>query len=177
MILYVKNMLSERCRLYLETQLREVGLRFLILQQGIIAIADGWTQEQREELATRLTEGGMEIMIHRKSSIVDKIESAIKEMIDDMSEVPKGNYSEYLSKKLDTDYATLSKIFSETKGSTIQQYIIQTKVEKIIDFLADETMSLTDISYKLQYSSVAHLSNQFRKIMKCSPSEYRKSGN
>jgi predicted glycosyl hydrolase (DUF1957 family) len=90
MILYVKNMLSERCKLYLETQLREVGLRFLIIQQGIIAIADGWTQEQREELESRLTEGGMEIMIHRKSSIVDKIESAVKEMINDMSEVPKG---------------------------------------------------------------------------------------
>lgn len=174
MILYVKNMLSERCKLYLDTQLTEVGLQFRTIEPQIIEVLNEWTTEQREDLESRLTAVGMEIMIHRKVSIVERTEGLVKEMVNDMSEVPKGNYSDYLSNKLKTDYTLLSKIFSETKGITIQQYIILAKIEKIIELLVDEDTSLTDISFKLQYSSVAHLSNQFKKITGYSPSDFRK---
>jgi len=176
MILYVKNMLSERCKIFVEEQLREVGLNFRFVEIGVVDISSGWTQEQREELESRLIAGGLEIKINRKVSIVEKVETVIKEMIDDMNDAPKGSYSGYLSKKLNTDYALISKVFSETKGITIQQHIILTKIEKIIELLKDDSMSLTDISFKLQYSSVAHLSNQFKKITGYSPSDFKRLG-
>lgn len=174
MILYVKNMVSERCKLFVENELRNVGLCFTTVDLGVIDIAGGWTQEQREELEKRLIAGGLEIMINRKSAIIEKTEAIIKEMVNDLDEVPKGNYSEYLSERTEHDYALLSKIFSEAKGITIQQYIILSKIERIIELLADEEMTLTDISYKLHYSSVAHLSNQFKKITGYSPTDFRK---
>jgi AraC-like DNA-binding protein len=176
MILYVKNMLSERCKIFVEEQLREVGLSFRFVEIGVVDISSGWTQEQREELESRLIAGGLEIKINRKVSIVERVETVVKEMIDDMNETRKGNYSDYLSEKLNMDYALISKVFSETKGITIQQHIILTKIEKIIELLGDDSMSLTDISFKLQYSSVAHLSNQFKKITGYSPSDFKKLG-
>lgn len=174
MILYVKNMVSERCKLFVEEELKNVGLRYTVVDLGVIDIAGGWTQEQREELESRLIAGGLEIMINRKSVIIEKTEAAILEMINNMDEVAGECYSDYISRKLDEDYSLLSRIFSEAKGITIQQYIIFAKIERIIDLLAAEELSLTEISYKLHYSSVAHLSNQFKKVTGYSPSDLKK---
>lgn len=174
MILYVKNMVSERCKLFVEEELRNVGIRFVTVDLGIVDVIGGCSPEQLEELETRFKAVGLEVMVNRKSAIIEKIEATVKEMIHEMDEVPKVNYSDYISERLDHDYAHLSNIFSEAKGVTIQQYIIINKIERVKELLMYTELNLTEISYKLHYSSVAHLSNQFKKVAGRSPSSFKR---
>ena len=167
-------MVSERCKLFVEEELRNAGIRFVTVDLGVIDVVGGCSREQLEQLEARLKEVGLEIMVNRKSAIIEQIEATVKEMIHEMDEVPKVNYSDYISEKLSHDYNHLSNIFSEAKGMTIQQYIITNKIERVKELLLYTELNLTEISYKLHYSSVAHLSNQFKKISGHSPSYYKK---
>jgi AraC-like DNA-binding protein len=112
-------------------------------------------------------------MDDKKSVLIEKIKNVITEMIHHSEEVPKVNYSDFISEKLDYDYTYLSNLFSEVKGITIQQFIIVHKIERVKELLFYGELNLTEISYKLHYSSVAHLSNQFKKVTGLSPSAYK----
>lgn len=120
-----------------------------------------------------LLRSGLELMDDKRSILIEKIKNVIIEMIHYADELPKINYSDYISEKLHHDYTYLSNIFSEVKGSTIQHYIILHKIEKAKELLLYDDLNLTEISYRLHYSSVAHLSNQFKKITGLSPSFYK----
>lgn len=174
MILYVKYMVSLRCKLLVKDQLKALGLNFVLVDLGVIELLEDISADQRKELESRLQSSGLELMDDKKSIIIEKIKNAIIEMIHYSDEVPRVNYSDYISDKLKYDYTYLSNVFSEVKGITIQQFIIMHKIERVKELLLYDELNLTEISYKLHYSSVAHLSNQFKKVTGHSPSFYKK---
>ncbi|MGS2739898.1 helix-turn-helix domain-containing protein [Sinomicrobium sp. M5D2P17] len=176
MKLYVKYMVSLRCKLMVKQELEKLGLNHISIELGMIETKDEITDEQIQKLKENLAMSGLELLDDKKSILVDKIKSVIIEMIHYAEEIPKGNYSDYISEKLGYNYIYLSNLFSEVKGITIQHFIIKHKVEKAKELILYDQLNLTEISYRLHYSSVAHLSNQFKKVTGHSPSFYKKLG-
>jgi AraC-like DNA-binding protein len=129
--------------------------------------------EQLETLRIGLMASGLELMDDKRAVLIEKIKNVIIEMVHYSDELPKTNYSDYISSKLDHDYTYLSNMFSEIKGITIQQFIIVHKIERAKELMMYEELNLTEISYKLNYSSVAHFSNQFKKITGITPSQFK----
>ena len=166
-------MVSLRCKMMVKEELKKLGLRYVFVDLGTIEILEDITQEQRTLLKANLLKSGLELLDDKKSILIEKIKNLITEMIHYSDELPNVNYSEYISEKLNLDYTYLSNLFSEVKGITLQQYIIINKIEKVKELLLYDELNLTEISYKLHYSSVAHLSNQFKKITGVSPSFYK----
>ena len=131
------------------------------------------TERQREKFGKNLKRSGLELLDDKKNILVEKIKAVIVEMIHHSDEVPKMNDSDYISEKLGYDYTYLSNIFSEVKGITIQQYVIMHKIEKVKELLLYDELTLTEIAYRLHYSSVAHLSNQFKKVTGLTPTYFK----
>lgn len=153
-------------------ELTKLGLHFVLVDMGEVEIMEDIPENILEKLRLALQASGLELMDDKKAILIEKIKNVITEMIHNSDEVLKMNYSDYISEKLDYDYTYLSNIFSEMKGITIQQFIITHKIERVKELLLYEELSLTEISYKMHYSSVAHLSNQFKKVTGLSPSHY-----
>lgn len=170
-------MVSKRCIMLVKEILREFDLHFIVVDLGEVEIMETLTDSQLSGLKEALLESGLEFMDDKRSILIEKIKVTIAEMIHHPDETIKVNYSHYLSEKLNYDYTYLSNCFSEMKGITIQQFIIQHKVELIKELILYDEKNLTEISYELGYSSVAHLSNQFKKITGLSPSEFKKLKN
>ena len=173
MKLYIKYMVSLRCKMVVEGELKKLGLKYAGLDLGVVETLEDITLEQRDSLKTNLLRSGLELLDDKRSILVERIKNVIIEMIHHSEEAPIVNYSDFISEKLGYDYTYLSNIFSEVKGLTIQQYIIINKIERVKELLLYDELNLTEISYKLHYSSVAHLSNQFKKITGLSPSFFK----
>ena len=154
-------------------ELKKLGLHFIVVDLGEIDIMETLTLEQHDELKAGLLNSGLELMDDKRAVLIEKIKNVITEMIHYSDEVPKMNYSDFISEKLDYDYTYLSNLFSEIKGITIQQFIIVNKIERAKELLLYDELNLTEISYKLNYSSVAHLSNQFKKVTGLSPTHFK----
>jgi AraC-like DNA-binding protein len=154
-------------------ELSKLNLHFINVDLGVVDILENISQEQHDQLKLNLSLSGLELLDDKKSVLIEKIKNVIIEMIHYSDELPKVNYSEYISKKLNYDYTYLSNLFSEVKGITIQHFIILHKIERVKELLLYEEYNLTEISYLMQYSSVAHLSNQFKKVTGLSPSFYK----
>jgi len=167
-------MVSLRCKLMVKDELRKLGIKYVVIDLGVVEILEDITAEQREQLKAELQKSGLELLDDKKSILIEKIKIVVVEMIHYADELPKINFSDYISDKLGYDYTYLSNIFSEVKGITLQQYIIMHRIEKVKELLLYDELTLTEIHYRLQYSSVAHLSNQFKKITGLSPSFYKK---
>ena len=174
MILYIKYMVSLRCKMVVRQELEKLGLNYVNVDLGTIEILEDMTDFQREQLRNNLKGFGLELLDDKRKVIIEKIKSLIIEMIHYSEELPKVNYSDYISEKLGYDYTYLANTFSEVKGITIQQFIIIHKIERVKELLLYDELNLTEISYKLHYSSVSHLSNQFKKITGLTPSFYKK---
>jgi AraC-like DNA-binding protein len=174
---YIKYMVSNRCKMAVKEELKKLGLHFIVVDLGEVEIMETMSAEQQTQLKTALLASGLELMDDKRSILIEKIKNVITEMIHYTDEIPKVNYSDYISEKLNYDYTYLSNLFSEVKGITIQQFIIIHKIEKVKELLFYDELNLTEISYKLHYSSVAHLSNQFKKITGLSPSHYKQMKN
>jgi AraC-like DNA-binding protein len=166
-------MVSLRCKIVVKDELDKLGINNFNIELGLVDVAEDITQKQREQLRANLLRSGLELLDDKKSILIEKIKNVIIEMIHYSDELPKMNYSEYISKKLNHDYTYLSNIFSEVKGITIQQFIIIHKIEKAKELLLYDELNITEISYKLHYSSVAHLSGQFKRITGLSPSFFK----
>jgi len=156
-------MVSQRCKMVVKEELKKLGLHYVLVDLGEIEIMEDITPTQSEVLSIGLLKSGLELMDNKKAILIEKIITAIIEMVHHADEQPMFKYSVYLSEKLNHNYNYLANVFSEVKGMTIQQFIIVHKVERIKELLLYGELNLTQISYKLNYSSVAHLSNQFRK--------------
>jgi AraC-like DNA-binding protein len=166
-------MVSLRCKLYVKQALLKLGLRPVEIDLGVVEVLEDITIEQREQLKEKLLKSGLELLDDQKSILVDRIKNVIIEMIHYSDELPRVNYSDFISEKLNYDYTYLANIFSEVKGITIQQFIIFHKIEKVKELLLYDELNVTEISYKLHYSSAAHLSNQFKKITGLTPTFYK----
>jgi len=174
MKLYIKYMVSLRCKMIVKEELRKLGIEYVSIDLGMVEILGDLSNEQREQLSKRLLKSGLEVLEDKKSILIEKIKNVITEMIHYSDELPDVNYSEYIGEKLDLNYTYLSNIFSEVLGITIQQYIIIHKIERVKELILYDELNLSEISYKLHYSSPAHLSNQFKKITGTTPSFYKK---
>lgn len=167
-------MVSLRCKLVVKQEFENLGITYTFVDLGFADIPEEITDHQREQLKINLLRSGLELMDDKKSILIERIKNVVTEMIHYSDEIPDVNYSDYISNKLNYDYNYLSNIFSEVKGITIQHFIILNKIEKVKELLLYDELNLTEISYRLHYSSVAHLSNQFKKITGLSPSFFKK---
>jgi AraC-like DNA-binding protein len=165
-------MVSNRCKLAVKEELKKLGLHFIVVDLGEVEIMEDITLAQQQLLQAGLSSSGLELMDDKRAVLIEKINNVITEMIQS-EELPKVNYSDYISQKLNYDYTYLSNLFSEVKGITIQQFIIIHKIEKVKELLFYNELNLTEISYRMHYSSVAHLSNQFKKVTGLTPSAYK----
>ena len=173
MRLYIKYMVSLRCIMMVKEEMKQLGLKYIAVELGTIDVLEDITQQQHDQLKKNLQKSGLELLDDKRSILIEKIKGVIIEMIHYADELPNVNYSDYISEKLHYDYTYLANIFSEVKGITIQQFIIIHKIEKVKELLLYDELNLTEISYKMNYSSVAHLSNQFKKVTGLSPSFYK----
>ncbi|HLP33695.1 MAG TPA: AraC family transcriptional regulator [Bacteroidia bacterium] len=177
MKLYIKFMVSNRCIMAVKEELKKLGLHYIIVDLGEVEIMENLSPEKLQQLKAGLNSTGLDLMDDKKSILIEKVKNIITEMIHHSESTPKTNYSDYISEKMNYDYTYLSNIFSEVKGITIQQFIIIHKIEKVKELLLYDELSLTEISYRLHYSSVAHLSNQFKKLTGLSPSQFKQLKN
>lgn len=173
MKLYIKYMVSLRCKMIVKEELKKLGIKYATLDLGVVEVLEDITLSQRDQLKKNLLVSGLELLDDKKSILIEKIKNVITEMIHYSDEIPKVNYSDYISEKLDYDYTYLANTFSEVKGITIQQFIIIHKIERVKELLLYDELTLSEIAYKLHYSSVAHLSNQFKKITGLTPTFYK----
>jgi len=172
-MLYIKNMVSLRCKMAVKEELKKLGLHYIFVELGVVDILEDLTPYQREQLKENLLKVGLELMGDKKSILVENIKNVITKMIHYAEELTKMKYSEYLSEELNHDYGYLSNIFKEAQGISIQQYIILHKIEYIKELLVYDELNLTEIAYKMDYSSVAHLCNQFKKMTGLTPSYFK----
>ena len=173
MKLYIKYMVSIRCKMLVKEELKHLGLHFVNVELGVVEIMEDITKPQREQLKAALHKSGLELMDDKRAILVEKIQNVIVEMVHYADELPKTNFSDYLSEKLNHDYTYMANLFSETKGITIEHFIILHKIERVKELIIYNELNLSEIAMKLHYSSVAHLSNQFKKITGLTPSFFK----
>ncbi len=166
-------MVSLRCKMLVKEELRKLGLHFIIVDLGEIEVMETLTQEQMQTFSKALAVSGLELMDDKKAILIEKVKNVITEMVHHSDELPALNYSEHISNKIGYDYTYLSNLFSEVKGITIQQFIILNKIERIKELIMYDELNITEIAWKMNYSSVAHLSNQFKKITGYTPSHFK----
>jgi YesN/AraC family two-component response regulator len=175
MKIHIKYMVSLRCKLVVKDTLKSLGIRFSCIDLGEVNILDdSITEQKREELKTTLMRFGLELMDEKKSTIVERIKNFIIEMVHYSEELPRVKISIFLSKKLNHNYTYLSNLFKEVTGITIQHFIVLHKIEKAKELILYDELTLNEITDLLHYSSVAHLSSQFKKVTGTTPSEFKK---
>jgi len=173
MKLYIKYMVSIRCKMLVKEELKKLGIRYASVDLGEAEIMEDISEEQRANIKSALLKLGLELMTDKRAILIEKIKNSIVEMIHYSDELPKINFSDFISEKLDYDYTYLANLFSETEGTTIEQFILRHKIERVKEFIIYDELSLTEIAVKLHYSSVSHLSNQFKKMTGLTPSFFK----
>lgn len=173
MKIYIKYMVSLRCKMMVKAELDALGLSYGMVELGEAEVKQDITAEQRAQLKAALLKSGLELMDDKKAMLIEKIKAVVVEMIHYEEELPRIKYSEYLSKKLNHNYSDLANLFSDATGLTIEHYIIAHKIEKVKELLLYDELNLTEIAYKMQYSSVAHLSTQFKKVTGLTPTYFK----
>lgn len=173
--LYIKNMVCNRCKMYVEQLLKQLGYTPVAVELGKAIIAESLTPEDTSRIKTELEKIGFELIDDRTTRIVEKIKTAIIQLVNQKDGSLKENLSDYLSNVCHSDYSALSKLFSEVTCTTIEKYWIAQKIEKVKELLMYNELSLSEIAFKLNYSSTAHLSAQFKAITGMTPTQFRKS--
>ena len=170
-------MVSNRCKMAVKDALRKLKLHFVVVDLGEVDIMENINEEQRAQLKLELFNSGLELMDDKRAMLIEKIKNVIIEMVHYSEESIKVNFSDYLSEKLNHDYTYLANLFSEVQGTTIEQFIIVHKIERIKELIIYGELNITEIAWKMNYSSVAHLSNQFKKVTGLSPSHFKQMKN
>ncbi len=173
MKVYIKNMVCIRCKMVVKDELTKLGLHYITVELGEAEIAETLSPEQQDQFKDALVKSGLELMDDKKSVLIQKIKNVIVELIHYAEEPLTVNFSVFLSGKLDYDYTYLANLFSEVQGITIEKFIITHKIERVKELLVYNELNLTEIAYLMHYSSVAHLSAQFKKITGLTPSHFK----
>lgn len=153
--------------------LKNLGLHFMVVDLGEVEIMEDISPEQRAQLKADLLLSGLELLEDRKGILIERIKNAVVEMVHYSDENLKMNFSDYLSDKLHYDYTYLANLFSEVQGSTIGQFIIAHKIERIKELIIYGELNISEIAWKMNYSSVAHLSHQFKKATGLTPTHFK----
>jgi AraC-like DNA-binding protein len=170
-------MVCIRCEMVVKSELEKLGLKYNSVKIGEADIKEGLSQEQREQFNLALKKSGLELLDDKKSMLVEKIKNVIIELVHYSEDQIRVNLSDYLNEKLNYDYTYLANLFSEVKGTTIEQFFIAHRIERAKELLVYDQLNLTEIAEKLHFSSVAHLSNQFKKITGLTPSHFKRLKN
>lgn len=158
-------------------ELKQLGLHFIVVDLGEVEIMEELSKIELAQLKAALYNSGLELMDDKRAVLIERIKNVIIEMVHHSDEVIKVNFSEYLSEKLNHDYTYLANLFSEVQGTTIEQFVISHKIERIKELIIYDELNITEIAWKMNYSSVAHLSNQFKKMTGLSPTHFKQLKN
>ena len=166
-------MVCIRCQMVVKAELEKLGLQYAYVDIGEADILDPLLPQQLDQLDIALRKSGLLLMDDRKSILVERIIHVVIELVHYREDQPKINLSDYLSEKLNHDYAYLSNLFMEVKGSTIEKFYLAHRIERVKELIVYDELTLTEIAYMMHYSSVAHLSNQFKKITGLTPTHFK----
>ena len=166
-------MVSARCKLAVKEELKKLGLHFIVVELGEVDIMETLSKDQVEQLKLALLSTGLELMDDKRAILIERIKTTIIEMVHHSDGESNINFSDFLSKKLDHNYTYLANLFSEVQGTTIEQFMISHKVERIKELIIYDELNITEIAWKMNYSSVAHLSNQFKKVTGLTPTHFK----
>lgn len=166
-------MVSLRCKMFVKEELKKLGISYLAINLGEVDLVEKLTPELRNQMKTALLNSGLELMDDKKAVLIEQIKNIVIEMVHYEEELPVVKFSDYLSGKLNYNYTYLANLFSETEGTTIEHFIIIHKIERVKELIIYNELNLTEIAWKLHYSSVAHLSHQFKKITALTPSFFK----
>ena len=170
-------MVCIRCKMVVKDELKKLGLRYITVELGEVEIMEDISVEQHDQFKVALLRSGLELMDDKKSVLIQKIKNVIVELVHYSEEPLTINFSDYLSQKLNHNYTYLANLFSEVQGTTIEQFIIAHKIERVKELLVYNELNLTEIAYLMHYSSVAHLSAQFKKVTGLTPSHFKQLRN
>jgi len=173
MKLYIKNMVCSRCKMVVKSELEKLKLQLLTVDLGEVETVVAISETKKNEIAEHLKGFGFELIDDKKSRLIDKIKTLIIDLVHHQNSPLNTNLSSYLSDQLLQDYSALSNLFSEVEDTTIEKYFINQKIEKVKELLLYDELTISEIAFQMNYSSVAYLSNQFKKITGFSPSHYK----
>lgn len=171
---YIRNMVCIRCKIVVKDEIERLGLHPIRVELGQAEIVENLSVEVLKKFKLALLKSGLELMDDKKSMLIEKIKSVIVDLVHYKEEPLEIKFSEYLSQQLGLDYTYLANLFSEVQGMTIEHYLIAHKIERVKEVLVYDEISLTEIAYRMHYSSVAHLSYQFKKVTGLTPSHFKK---
>lgn len=166
-------MVSMRCKMVVKEELKKLGLHFIVVDLGEVDLMENINLEQRDQIRLALRRSGLELIEDKKAILIEKIKNTIIEMVHYNDELLKVNFSDFISEKLNYNYTYLANLFSEIQGTTIEKFIIAHKIERVKELIIYDELNLSEIAWKMHYSSVAHLSNQFKKITGLTPSHFK----
>ena len=172
-VLYIKNMVCNRCIMVVESEFEKLDIQTLSVELGEVRLDKKLTTEQKNKLSERLESLGFSLIDDKKGRLIEQVKNLIIELVHYNNNNLKINLSDYISDKLHHDYNYISNLFSEVEGTTIEKYFIAQKIEKVKELLVYDELTLNEIAFNLNYSSVAHLSAQFKKVTGLTPSHFR----
>lgn len=173
MKLYIRNMVCSRCKMVVKNVFENMGISPIAVELGEVELKNDIQESEKQELLKNLRAIGFDLIDDRKSKSIDKIKTLIIDLVQNKNNDLKSNLSDYLSQELHQDYNTLSNLFSEVENTTIEKYFMNQKIEKVKELIIYDELSLSEIAYFLNYSSVSHLSNQFKKVTGFSPTHFK----
>ena len=173
MKLYIKNMVCSRCKMAVKSIFESMEINPSSIELGKVEIKNDINESQKSELLKKLRAIGFDLIDDKRSKTIDKIKTLIIDLVQNKNNDLKSNLSSYISLELHQDYNTLSKLFSEIENTTIEKYFINQKIEKVKELIIYDELSLSQIAYSLNYSTVSHLSNQFKKVTGFSPTYFK----
>ena len=173
MKIYIKNMVSNSCRFVVKNAFDKINVPYIRINLGEVEVKKNISKKQRENLKVALQKMGLELMNDRRIILIEKVKNTIVEMVHHADDMVKVKFSDYLSHKLNYDYTYLSNLFTEVQGINIQNFILLHKAERIKELISYDELTISEIAYKMNYSSVAHLSNQFKKVTGFSPTYFK----
>jgi AraC-like DNA-binding protein len=168
-------MVCDRCKMVVQSELEKLGLSLLSVELGEVEIQGNLSADQKKVMSDRLEAVGFSLLDDKKSQVIEKVKTLIIELVRAKNNDLRINLSDYLTHHLTQDYGSLSGLFSETEGTTIEKYFINQKIERVKELLVYDELTLSEIAHQLHYSSVAYLSNQFKKVTGLSPTNFKNS--
>jgi hypothetical protein len=176
MKLYIKNMVCDRCKMVVSNELNKLGIDFKSVELGEVEVADGTDGALVSEFGAAIGRYGFELIEGKTARIISQIKKAVVDYVRHPGQKKPVKFSVYLADIVSKDYNYLSGVFSEVEGTTIEHYLINQKIERVKELLVYDELTLSEISHQLNYSSVQHLSTQFKKVTGLTPSHFKKVG-